>query len=297
MSEHLPVTGTYHLRDKLSIRERLIENRAAFSVYGVIFLVCMIFGFFAGILSPVIFGTLGFGLLAFLFFVFGGVVVGIGTVGAMTLIGRIKNRGSMKLSAIEERLRDGTSTDVWEDLQTLVDGNLKLKRLQVADFYSHRLFELSHGATKLSDVMLSTECWANTKAYQKSLKYWVFWIFQSRGTLCLSSKTLQYTSKKISFEIPLDDIIKISLASHPRWLKPIPLNYIVVDCFLDGQPSEVYLTPSKSQADNIWQVNSTIKTWFAHISKAKEDHIKRVAISTEAESSLLTDSLPHQLSA
>jgi hypothetical protein len=297
MSEHLPVTGTYHLREKLTIRERFMENRAAVGVYCLIFGMCTIFAFLAGIFSPFVYAAFGFGLLSFLVFLFGGVLVGLGTVGAMTLIGRIKNRGSMKLSAIEQRLRDGTSTDVWQDLQTLVDGNLKLKRLQVADFYSHRLFELSHGATKLSDVMLSTECWANTKEYQKSLKYWIFWIFQSRGTLCLSSKSLQYTSKKISFEIPLDDIIKLSLATHPRWLKPIPLNYIVVHCLLDGQPSEVYLTPSKSQADNIWQVNDMIKTWFAHISKAKEDQIKRVAMSTEAESNQLTDTLPHQLSA
>jgi hypothetical protein len=295
MSNDLPATGTYHLRGELSWRERFLENRAAFAVYCLIFLVCAAFGVLAGMFAPVLFYTFGFGSLSLIFFLLGGMAVGAATVTAISFAGRLKNRGRLKLIAIEERVASGKSEDIWQDLHDLIDGNLKLKRLQVADFYSRRLFELSQGQTGLSDVMLSTECWTNTKAYQKSAKYWLFWLFQSRGTLCLSGKALQYTSKKISFDLPLSDVTKISLATHPRWLKPIPLNYIVVDCLLDGEPGQIYLTPSLTQADNVWQVNAMIKTWFAYIARAKSDQINKV---TGGEASQLTDdSVPHQLSA
>lgn len=183
----------------------------------------------------------------------------------------------LRVAETEARLAGGGSPDVMRDLDILITENLRLGRPHVAEFYSKQLLALSEQAnrdTKLPIVLQSlrtTACFVSTPAYHKTIRCWLLWNFESTGTLCLSSSTLEYASNAISFCVALKDVTDISLEVHPRWLRPVPLRYISITFKEFGLVSKFYLCPFQTQTDTTGDVNATVKQWYDYLTRALEE--------------------------
>src|SRR5581483_11318845 len=125
-----------------------------------------------------------------------GLIFGLGVVLIVRQISRgVWGGDKRKLETLEKRLMSHTDPhEVLIDLDALISENLRLKRPQVAEFYSKQLLLISekldsHETPKI-ELMLSEAAWVSTPAYHKRVNYWLVWLFESRGTLSLTSKHL-----------------------------------------------------------------------------------------------------------
>lgn len=268
MAEHAPVT-VYEKRHSLSVPELLADMKGPIGLYAAIFAVLIPLMACSLLLCPFLYATFGFSASYVIACFVCGLLAGTTGVVLISTVAQAKARRVKKLMAVEQRLACGETGDLSGDLHCLVDENLKLKRFEVADFYSRRLLEVAHGASKLADVMLTTQCWASTPAYQKSWKYYVVWLFETRGTLTLTSSRIQFTSKRIALNIPIGDVRNVHLKAHPWWLKPYSMKFIVLEFVADGENKEIHLSPSLTEADTVWQVNSSVMTWFGYLNQAR----------------------------
>lgn len=268
MSDQLSMSGTFQQRSNLTLLEKLAEAKVSLVLVTIVSLLVMSAGLLCNFHCPSMPKLLNERLLYILCCFVGGMLLGLGTVIITASTARFNRRMIVELNAIEECMHNGLSQDIRKDLQSLVDGNLSIKRLDVADFYSRQLMELSLDNNKLLEVMLSTDCWASNPTYNKSLRFWFLSFFETRGRLTLTSNKLQFVSKPISFDLPLSSISNVSIKTQPRWLKPLPLTYIALSLNTSGQLQSIYLTPSLTQFDTVWQVNESVRTWHARITAA-----------------------------
>lgn len=260
---------------RLSWKARLAESRPML----IFFLSLLLFGALGGvILAPLIckycLGGMG-NWFPILFFGFiGGLAGSLVLVFAVRYIDR-KFFGSVKASilAAEDRVISGNSKTQLQDLEKLVFGYLKLKRLEAADYYSKKLLELSKsGGTeimKLTDWVVTSECWVSTQAYQRSWSYKLIWLFETRGILTLSPSKLDFQSKNISFCCTPANIASVELKRHPLWLKPIPFRYISLTIDEQGIRHIFNLTPSFGHTDTVFDCNRLVDVWYKRLQRMK----------------------------
>src|SRR5262249_1775880 len=148
----------------------------------------------------------------------------------------------------------------------VIDLHRKQGHYGEAEFFSQRLLAMLAEAAegKLVPKVESTDCWVSTPAYRKTMRYNLVWLFETRGRLMLTADTLSYWSRKVNFTIAIDDIASLSVARHPWWQKPIPMNYLVLRFWADGQQHEVHLTPGEQTA-TVWDVNKQVAGWKQRI--------------------------------
>ncbi|MBX9719914.1 MAG: hypothetical protein K2X81_00840, partial [Candidatus Obscuribacterales bacterium] len=175
---------------RLSWRNKLLEHKAIF----VFFISAMLVGFLGGLFSPFIYKSVSFAMFLPASLLFGFALGAAGVFGAR-LVDR-KVFGAMKagIVAVEDRIISGDTKTQMEDLEKLVAGYLKLKRMEAADYYSKKLLDLSKSGgqqvMKLSDWLVTTECWVSSDAYQKGWNYKMVWLFETRGVLTLTPTKL-----------------------------------------------------------------------------------------------------------
>lgn len=213
----------------------------------------------------------------YLLFLLGMVLVGAAAGFLIVYTVRSVSRGILggdrkRVAALENRLRAG-SNDVISDLDSLITENLKLGRPQVAEYYSKQLLVLCErdlAEPTVPDLMISTAAWASTPAYHKSVNYWLVWMFQSRGLLCLTNEHLEYESARISFRVALKDVIDIGLDRHPLWMKPFPLRFIKIRFREPDYDIEhcMYVTPYTMQTDTVWDINKSVQEWYSNLTTA-----------------------------
>ena len=230
-------------------------------------------GIIAGGLGPFLYKTMSLGLYVPICFM-GGLVFGLGLVVSARFVDR-KLFGAVKtgILAVEDRVMSGSSKTQMEDLEKLVAGYLKLKRMEAADYYSRQLLDLSKtGGTavmKLSEWMVTTECWVSTEEYQKGWNYKLVWLFETRGILTLSPNRLDFQSRKLTFSCNPANIVSIEMKRHPLWMKPIPMRYISIVIDEMGARHTFNLTPSFGQTDTVWDCNRMVDVWFQRLQRVK----------------------------
>ena len=271
MDKSTSVATMTHFR-RLSWKARVSESKGAL----VLFFVAMLFGLICGAIIPFVY-TLAHpavGTLAPLFFL-GGLLASFTTIYGVRFVDR-KVFGAMKtgIIAVEDRLITGNSKTQMEDLEKLVAGYLKLKRMEAADFYSKKLLELSKSGSRavmnLKDWMVTTECWASTSQYHKGWSYKLVWLFETRGVLTLSPTRIDFQSKKFHFSCnPKTDIVALELKQHPLWLKPIPFRYISLTINEGGLRHTFNITPSFGQTDTVFDCNKMVETWFQRLQNVR----------------------------
>lgn len=257
---------------RLSWKTWISENKAIFIFFSVAFFI----GLICGAVAPLIafFSSANIGLYIPICFA-GGLALGIAMIYAVRFVDR-KLFGALKagITAVEDRIISGNSKTHMEDLEKLVAGYLKLKRIEAADYYSRKLLELSKsGSTeimRLADWMVTTECWVSTEQYNRGWKYSLIWLFETRGILTLSPTKLDFQSRKISFTCTPSNILSIEVKRHPIWLKPIPLRYIVITIDECGMRHTFCLTPSYGQTDTVWDCNRMVDVWYQRLQRFRQ---------------------------
>ena len=114
-------------------------------------------------------------------------------------------------------------------------------------------------------------CYLSTPKHIRSFIGRFIYIYTAKGDLRLTSESLIFTSKKTSFEIPLDSITDISSGHYSRIAKPIRLDYIAVTYGQWGKDETVLLTPTQSWATPVWQTNKSVASWM----KSLKDSIRK----------------------
>lgn len=265
---------TFAITRRPTPKQRLKDAKPIMVFLGL----CFLFGLLLPPLSGLFFGALwsvvghNFGL--YMIAMCGaGFLLGIGAVAIVRFTSRqILGANRRTIEALEQRLATG-SPNVIADLDALITAHLKAGRAPVAEFYSKQLLQLSErepGEELVPELVQSTSCWVSTPEYHKSANYWLVWMYQSRGLLCLSREHLEYESSRISFRVELKDIIDISIARHPLWMKPYPLRYITIT-FREpdfGAISTMYVTPYTMQTDTVIDINNSVQEWYLKLTKA-----------------------------
>lgn len=268
MTEKSGATGAITHFRRLSWQSRLTEAKPII----VFFLMAFMVGIVAGMLGPLLY-HMSLSVYVPVCFV-GGLLFGMALVFSARLVDR-KLFGAVKhgILAVEDRIMSGNTRTQMEDLEKLVAGYLKLKRMEAADYYSRQLLALSNtGGTslaKLSDWMVTTECWVSTDQYQRGWNYKLIWLFETRGVLTLSPNRLDFQSRKINFSCNPSNIVSLEIKTHPFWMKPIPMRYISMTIDEMGQRHTFHLTPSFGQTDTVWDCNKMVDVWFARLQKVK----------------------------
>ena len=220
-----------------------------------------------------------------------GFASGVGTLYLIRYLSRVVLGADRKLAQeVEKRMANGESVDLIDDMNILITENLKLKRYQVAEFYSKQLLEMAERPVR-PETIKATSCWINTPEYQKTFRYFFWWLFEHKGTISLNSTHFNLESPKHSFSVPLDKITDISLSRHPLWVKPYPTRYISVTFVEKGFEHTFYLTPIFLQCDTIFDVNKNVSEWQGFLAQARADYkqMQQKAIECREISLLLED--------
>jgi hypothetical protein len=230
-------------------------------------------GAVGGFLGPVIGYNIGWAFV-FPFCFLTGLAIGLSVLFTVRFVDR-RFFGAVKagITALEDRLIEGSSQSPREDLEKLVAGSLKLKRLAAADVYSRQLLAISISgsdvATKNLDWVVASEAWASTEKYHRGWKYKLVWLYQTRGVLTLSPEGLDFQSKEFTFQCHPSMITKIEVKRHPPWMKPIPLRFISMTIQEFGYEHTFNITPSFGQTDTVWDCNRMVATWVQRLEKAR----------------------------
>lgn len=236
------------------------------------FVVLPLFGFCVTFLSMAAYKagvhSLFSGPLLFIF----GIIFGIATLYSIRCGSRlVLGTGKKTVLQVEKRLKDGTSTDLMEDLNILVTENLKLKRYQVAEFYSKQLILMAENPISAQTIK-ATSCWVSTPQYHMSFRYYFWWLYENKGTVSLTSSHFQLESQKYSFAVPIDKVIDISIAKHPWWIKPFPLRYISITFVQNGFEHTFFVSPGYLATDTVFDVNKYVAEWNQYLLEAKQNH-------------------------
>ena len=118
------------------------------------------------------------------------------------------------------------------------------------------------------------QCYLSTPEHTRSFMGMFLYIYTAKGSLSLTSESLIFTSKKISFEIPLHSIVEISSDHYSRIAKPIRLDYIAIK-YRHQEEKEtilftqtILLTPTQSWATPVWKTNKTVASWVSSLNDA-----------------------------
>lgn len=187
---------------------------------------------------------------------------------AIRAMSRIVLSKERKLIAqAEKRINAGTYTDLTDELNTLITENLKMKRYQVAEFYSKQLLAMTEKTIK-PEALKATSCWVNSESYQGSFKYNFVWLYEHIGTMSLTSDSFCVQTQKMSFTIPVENLVSVTYGRHPLWIKPIPLKYLIVKFKEKGFEHTYFMTPRYLQTDTVFDVNSYVDEWYGYLTQA-----------------------------
>lgn len=258
---------------KSSWQSKLSESRGVLVLLSCMFAIAAIIIAFAGIyFAPMLYGH---NWLAALFFIacFGSAIGSLLVFAARFIDRKFFASEKESIKAIEDRLIAGDNKLEAADLEKLVSGYLKLNRLEAADYYSKKLLELSKSGTansaKLSDWLVTTECWIFTESYRKTRSYNFFWLFESRGVLSLSPDRVDFQSRQIQFSCSPSNIVSVELKNHPRWQKPRLMKYINLVIDENGEKHSFNLNPSFSQTDTIFDCNALADLWYHRLEQLR----------------------------
>jgi len=106
-------------------------------------------------------------------------------------------------------------------------------------------------------------CYVSTPRRVRSFVGQLIYIYTAKGRLSLTSELLTFTSKKTSFEIPLNSIIDISTGHYSRIAKPIRLDYMAVKYSHEGKDETILLTPTESWLTPVWKTNKLVADWIS----------------------------------
>lgn len=111
-------------------------------------------------------------------------------------------------------------------------------------------------------------CYLSTPKHLRSfVGRWIY-LYTAKGNLRLTSESLIFTSKKTSFEIPLNSITHISSGHYSRLAKPFRLDYIAVTYSHEGRDETILLTPTRSWATPVWKTNKLVASWMESLKDA-----------------------------
>ncbi|HEY9789216.1 MAG TPA: hypothetical protein V6D22_02375 [Candidatus Obscuribacterales bacterium] len=275
IDDHLHVPMTHVLvRKRLSLQERLAEDKAPLLFFALILLMGGIFGFVS---TPLMLVSAHLGVMFFLLCFTLSLCMGVSALIVARAINRSCIRDNNEIEKLQDELAQGGSSDVVADLHRVIDMHRKQRHYGEAEFYSHRLLAALADAAqgKAMPKVQSTDCWVNTPAYRQTSRYKFVWLFETRGRLMLTADTLSYWSRKVNFTIAIDDIASLTIGRHPWWQKPFPMNYLIVRFWLDGQQHEVHLSPGL-QTSTVWDVNKQVADWKRRIEEAIQAHPKAI---------------------
>lgn len=250
---------------KGSWRDRL-SDKSVYVFFGLMVL-CGFLGPIVGKVAGLFLGLPG-SLIA-------GFILGIGIVLSANLLDK-KCFGAIRTGVrnLEEKIFLGDNKASMEDIEKLVAGYLKLKRLDAADFYSRRLLDYSKAGTtglvRLNEWVMTTDCYVSRESYLKTMSYNLVWLYESPGVLTLSSGRLSFKGKKITFSCSPENIVSVELGKHPFWQKPIPYHYIKITIDEMGERHVFILNPQFGPVDTVWEGNKQVGVWYDRLLKVKQ---------------------------
>jgi len=230
-------------------------------------------GVVGGFVGPLVGGSMGLGFIFPVCFLVGA-LIGLSVVFSARFVDR-SFFGALKagVTALENRLIEGTSENPREDLEKLVTGSLKLKRIAAADAYSKRLLAISmlpaDEKMTVADWVVATDCWASTEKYHQGWNYKLVWLYQTRGVLTVGPEGLDFQSKAFTIQCHPSMITSVEVKRHPLWMKPLPLRFISVTIKEFDCQHTFNFTPSYGQTDTVWDCNRMVATWAKRLDKVR----------------------------
>lgn len=123
-------------------------------------------------------------------------------------------------------------------------------------------------------IHLQECCYLSTPKHIRSFTGRFIYIYTAKGQLSLNLKTLTFTSKKVSFDIPVNLIKEIKTGHYARTAKPIRLDYIAVKYDAGGKDETILLTPTRSWAASVWATNKMVASWKELLDQAIHDGLE-----------------------
>jgi len=117
------------------------------------------------------------------------------------------------------------------------------------------------------DIRTQKCCYLSTPEHVRSFIGRFFYTATAMGELRLTSESLVFTGKKISFEIPLSAITEISTGHYARTAKPYRLDYITVKYDKNGKSETVLLTPTIYWGSTAIETNEIVASWINSLKK------------------------------
>ncbi|MDO9129608.1 MAG: hypothetical protein Q7U34_07060 [Anaerolineales bacterium] len=114
------------------------------------------------------------------------------------------------------------------------------------------------------------KCYYTTPEYASSFWGKYIYIYKGQGRLQLTSESLVFESKSLSFDIPHRAISSISAGLFSRWAKPFGLTYISLQYLQDGKDKTIFLIPAESVFAPTWKTSKVIEDWIAALGQVGE---------------------------
>ena len=181
---------------------------------------------------------------------------------ALTAAGVIDIWNDKRKAKIEkaQRLFLTASVDEKESrINYLIDENRKLGRMHAGEHYSKMLLN----GLEDDDQLVSVDCYVSTLNYLRKWMYYTYDTSETKGVLYISSKSLVFRGRLITFDIPLSHVEEISIGQIP---KPFPVPHKLIFLrFFDEHYQEQVVSLNPSPYSTIVmpdQIDKAVMHWY-----------------------------------
>jgi hypothetical protein len=129
----------------------------------------------------------------------------------------------------------------------------------------------------LDTVLIEDACYHLTPEYAETFWGKYIWIYQGKGRLSLTQRSIRFDGKKLKFDVPFAAIIQIETGEFSRIAKGFRLASIRLHYLQDGKETTIFLVPAKSPFAQTWQTNKVIAAWMEAMGQIEEiaDRVKQ----------------------
>ncbi|MDX1962622.1 MAG: hypothetical protein SFX18_05680 [Pirellulales bacterium] len=120
------------------------------------------------------------------------------------------------------------------------------------------------------DIRYQPKCYFASDDYAESFWGKYIYIYQGKGSLRLTDRSLCLEGCPEELEIPFQDIKWISSTNFSLWTKPFGLSRLTI-CYRSASESKiVHLIPHNSPFDPTWVTSELVQSWLQTLSQVEQ---------------------------
>jgi hypothetical protein len=120
------------------------------------------------------------------------------------------------------------------------------------------------------DIRYQQKCYYASPKYCASFWGKFIFIYQGKGSLRATLKSLCLEGCPQAIEIPFQAVKSIGLGRFSVWSKPFGLSYLIVRYMQDGEPRAINLIPCTSARDPTWETSKLVASWYETLGRVEE---------------------------